>query len=275
MKPLLKWAGGKRHIAHEVSSRFPEDWRSGTYFEPFIGGGALFLYLNPRRAVLGDINAHLVKFYIDVRDAPETLVAKISQIAERFDGLDEEGKKTFFYELRDQFNATKTSTEHSALMYCLNKLCFNGLYRENSKGAFNVPFGKKTRFPEFDVQNFLDVSAALQEVEILQSDFEETVSSAVAGDFVYFDPPYIPVDATSNFTAYSSSGFGPIEQKRLATLMFQLAERGIKAVLSNSATPITEETFKGLQQEIISAPRMVSAKSSGRGEVQELLIRNF
>lgn len=281
VKPLLKWAGGKRHIAPLVQSHFPESWNSGRYFEPFLGGAAIFLHVNPQRAILADVNAHLVKFYTDVQVDPLLLVSQIREIGRQFDEFDDETpegmqeKQLYFYDLRTQFNSSLTSPEHSALMYALNKLCFNGLYRENSKGAFNVPFGKRKIFPGFTDEEFLEVSRLLSGVEIYNCDFEAAVSSAVAGDFVYFDPPYVPIDATAHFTSYSSSGFGIEDQQRLAGLMFELAERGVKALMSNSATELTKEIYAGLASETISAPRMVSAKGSSRKPVDELLIMNF
>lgn len=281
MKPLLKWAGGKRHIAPLVHSRFPENWNSGRYYEPFLGGAAIFLHVTPQNAVLADVNAHLVKFYTDVQTDPQLLVSQIREIGRKFNEFDEktiegmEEKQLYFYDLRAQFNSSLTSPEHSALMFALNKLCFNGLYRENSKGAFNVPFGKKKIFPSFTDDEFLEVSRLLTDIEIHNCDFEAAVGSSKAGDFVYFDPPYVPIDATAHFTSYSASGFGIEDQKRLAALMFELAERGVKALLSNSATELTREIYAGLNSDTISAPRMVSAKGSSRKPVDELLIMNF
>ena len=275
MKPLLRWAGGKRHIAHLLCERFPSSWNSGSYFEPFLGGAALFLAINPNRAIVGDINANLVDFYLAVRDSTQEVLACIHKIRSKYNDLDEAGQQEFFTFLRSEFNDPETTYNKPALLFSLNKLCFNGLYRENSKGAFNVPFGKKRRFPEFSDAHFLEVSNALAHTQIMNADFEETVGSASAGDFVYFDPLYIPVNDTSNFTSYSSVGFGLPDQDRLASLMLSLKERGVNAVLSNSATNVTEGIYSGLRMERILAPRMVSAKASGRGSVEELIIMNF
>jgi DNA adenine methylase len=275
MKPLLKWAGGKRHIAHLVRERFPENWNSGTYFEPFIGGGAVYLELGPKVATIGDVNTNLVDFYLAVRDQPLSLLEALHGIRSTYDALSDEDRLAYFLQLRAQFNTSEPGVNKPALLFALNKLCFNGLYRENAKGNFNVPFGKKKKFPEFSDDHFLAASELLANASIMNADFEFTVSSAVAGDFVYFDPPYVPVNQTSNFTAYSSDGFDRSYQERLANLMASLGERGVNAVLSNSATYETEEIYAGLRMERISAPRMVSAKASGRGPVDELLIMNF
>jgi DNA adenine methylase len=275
MKPLLKWAGGKRHILPILEQFLPSDWNDGQYFEPFLGGAALFLHLQPSRANLADVNPWLIGFYKDVQQKPGELFDKISMYAKTFDSHGLEAKKDFYLGLRAKFNDSDLSLDSSALFYTLNKLCFNGLYRENSKGAFNVPFGQKKQFPALAQEDFLESSRVFRNSSIELSDFENTVSKAVAGDFVYFDPPYVPLTATASFTSYSSEGFGLESQKRLAATMHDLKARGVKAMLSNSATELTSQIFSDLRQETISAPRMVSAKSSGRGNVNELLIMNY
>jgi DNA adenine methylase len=275
VKPLLKWAGGKRQIAPTLEKFLPSDWNAGTYFEPFLGGAALFLYLEPARARLADINPWLVRFYTDVKHHHILLMAEIQKIVDQFDALPLEQKKNYYLELRAEFNAAEESLRSSALFFALNKLCFNGLYRENSKGNFNVPFGQKKKFPEISVSDFAAVSKGFSGVEIDNSDFESTVAHAIAGDFVYFDPPYVPLADSPSFTSYSAEGFGYEAQKRLAATMHELKERGVKAMLSNSATPLTVEIYEGLRQETISAPRMVSAKAAGRGPIDELVILNY
>jgi DNA adenine methylase len=275
MKPLLKWAGGKRHIVPVLEHFLPSDWNTGIYFEPFLGGAALFLHLAPAKASLADVNPWLIGFYKDVQKQPGELYELIQKYAAEFDGLDQSEKRDFYLNLRAKFNASEVGLDSSALFYVINKLCFNGLYRENSKGAFNVPFGQKKQFPALVESDFFAASSALSGRQIELSDFEKTVSKAVAGDFVYFDPPYIPLTATASFTSYSSEGFGLEAQKRLASTMHELKDRGVRAMLSNSATELTAEIYAGLRQETISAPRMVSAKASGRGQIDELLIMNF
>jgi DNA adenine methylase len=275
MKPLLKWAGGKRHIAHTLERHLPEDWSNGTYFEPFLGGAALFLHLKPGSAVLADLNPWLVRFYQDVRDAPQGLLDGIQTLADSFDSVPTESKKDFYLDARAKFNDSQPSIHSSALFFALNKLCFNGLYRENSKGKFNVPFGQKLKFPSVISEDFLSASGLLAETSLTVADFVETVEMASEGDFVYFDPPYIPVSATSSFTSYSSEGFGLDAQRRLASTMLNLKERGVRALTSNSFTDLTAEIYGAMRQEVVLAPRMVSARSSGRGEVKELLITNY
>ena len=275
MKPLLKWAGGKRHIAGVLENNLPSDWNTGTYFEPFLGGAAFFLHLAPKRAHLSDVNRKLIGFYKEVRDNPIELYSSIEGVARRFDSLPENERKEFFLGLRANFNKSQDSHENSTLFYILNKLCFNGLYRENSKGEFNVPFGQKKRFPSLSKEDFLKVSSGLKGAEIEVSDFESTVAKSVEGDFVYFDPPYVPVNATSSFTTYSAEGFGLSDQRRLAETLSELRERGVKAMLSNSHTPLTSEIFSEFRQIKISAPRMVSANGKARGMIDELLVLNY
>ncbi len=276
MKPLLKWAGGKRHIAGELISLFPEDWDKQTYFEPFIGGAALFFELSPKQAVISDVNKRLIGFYQHVRADLDALLAQIQTISKNFDECHDDLKKEYFLNLRAEFNSSDVeSLESASKLFALNKLCFNGLYRENSKGGFNVPFGQKNKFPSIEFDDFKNASFALQRAEVNVSDFEATVAGAQSGDFVYFDPPYIPIDLTSSFTSYNANGFTLEDQKRLANLLHDLKSRSIKALCSNSETEKTREIYDGLNIRVIQAPRMVSAKSSGRGLIDELVISNF
>lgn len=276
MKPLLKWAGGKRHIAEELLSSFPVDWNKGTYIEPFIGGGAMFLFLAPEKAIIADLNIRLFGFYSHIKSSPDGVFNGIFDIAKNFNETELEEKKNFYLELRSTYNSSEVnSLESAVLLYSINKLCFNGLYRENSKGFFNVPFGQKKIFPTLEIQEFESASNLLAKATILNSDFEGTISHAVEGDFVYLDPPYIPIDATASFTSYHADGFGLPDQERLAQKMLELKDAGIKAMCSNSDTPLTRDIYGSLNQKTIQAPRMVSAKASGRGSVSELVITNY
>ena len=276
VKPLIKWAGGKRQIAAELFSRFPSDWNHGTYIEPFIGGAAMFLHAAPKKAVIADLNSRLYGFYIQVKANPGKLSSDIAVVADEFNALLESDKKDFYLILRNRYNESAVdSFESATLLYVLNKLCFNGLYRENSKGGFNVPFGQKKQLPYIDEVELNSVSKVLAETLILNADFEFTIAKAVPGDFVYLDPPYIPIDATSSFTSYHSNGFGLSEQERLASAMLHMKSMGIRAMCSNSDTAITRGIFKELNIDAIQAPRMVSAKASGRGSISELVITNY
>lgn len=276
VEPLLKWAGGKRHIAEVVKAHFPDGWREGTYLEPFAGGAAIFFNVLPRRAIIADVNEHLIGFYQELKTAPRQLYEAIARYAEQFDSLpDSEQKKDMYLSLRSQFNNRSSGVDSAALFYALNKLGFNGLYRENSRGHYNVPFGQKKSMQFYPLDAFMEASAALQGAALEVSDFEQSVTLAARGDFVYFDPPYVPLTTTASFTSYTAEGFGEAAQQRLAQTMRDLAKRGVYALLSNSDTPITREIYHGLRQESIYAPRRVSANSSGRGLAAELLIANY
>ncbi len=236
----------------------------------------MFLFAAPTRAIIADLNSRLYGFYLQVKQNPETLYLGIIEIADQFNSLEEQNKKDFYLSLRSKYNKSPVDSFQSAsLLYVLNKLCFNGLYRENSKGGFNVPFGQKKFLPYIDKEELDSVSNILVDTVILNSDFETTIGNAKEGDFVYLDPPYIPIDATSSFTSYHSNGFGIEEQKRLAAAMLKLKRLGVNAMCSNSDTPLTREIFEELNLDSIQAPRMVSAKASGRGSVSELVITNY
>ena len=276
VSPLLKWAGGKRHIAELLASFLPSDWRSGKYYEPFMGGGAMFLRLQPGQAHLSDLNPRLVGFYRFVKDSPKALLGSINRLHDEFESASSGGKSDVYYEMRTRFNESDPQEiESASLLYALNKLCFNGLYRENSKGLFNVPFGNKKRFPPIHERDFLAVSKVLSAAELATIDFSVAVDTAAPGDVVYFDPPYIPISVTSSFTTYGSAGFGIGDQRRLAELMHALAHRGVRAICSNSDSVLTREVYSSLNLDVIKAPRMVSASSDGRKLVNELVIRNY
>lgn len=276
VKPLLKWAGGKRNLVSTLHELFPSDWRSGSYYEPFFGGGAVFFSLLPDSGTLSDLNPHLINFYAVTQKHPQSLYASIHQIANNFDAENDDLKQAAFIELRKKFNSgSLKNIESAATFYSLNKLCFNGLYRENSKGYFNVPFGNKKSFPRPKEQDFLTVSNHLKKVSLLHTDFSNAVIDSSPGDFIYFDPPYIPLSATSSFTSYSSGGFSVDEQKRLSELLTCLASNGVRAMVSNSDTKLTREIYSEHRFEVISASRMVSATSKGRGTVKELVIMNY
>jgi DNA adenine methylase len=276
MKPLLKWAGGKRQLAPILKESFPQDWDKGTYIEPFVGGAAMFLYLNPKKSIIADINVRLYSFYVHIKEQTDLVFAEISKIAETFNSLPAIEKKDFYLKIRNDYNLSNAESVNSAvLLYALNKLCFNGLYRENLKGGFNVPFGQKEIFPPLVENDFQEVARVLKNAIIKNSDFETTISNAKSGDFVYLDPPYIPIDLTSSFTSYHSQGFGIKDQERLASTMKDLEKIGVRALCSNSDTPISQEIFGKFNLRKIQATRMVSAKSSGRGTVSELVITNY
>ena len=270
LRPFLKWAGGKSQILAELVSRVPEQF--GCYHEPFVGGGALFFRLKTlgrlRRARLSDVNPELVNAWKVLRDTPNDLVAELEKLEEL---LSEEQ----FYEIRARDPGPMLPAERAARLLYLNKTCFNGLYRENSKGRFNVPYGRYKRARVLDRELLLADSKALEKVTITSEPFQKIVKHAKAGDFVYFDPPYHPVSATSYFTSYARAGFGEQEQRVLAQVFAELAERGVHVLLSNSDCPFVRELYeeRGFEISRIEAARSINSKSDKRGPVGELLVR--
>jgi DNA adenine methylase len=283
-RPFLKWAGGKSTLAVEFNKMglIPKDFND--YFEPFLGGGAVFFYLYNKgfirsKAYLTDVNKDLVNAYNEIKTRPDQLIEELKSL---------EGKNSleFFKECRSEFNAlkkektapVKQKTRKAALMIYLNKTCFNGLYRENSKGEFNVPFGDYKNPRILDEVNIRVVSAALRNASISQKDFIYCANEAKEGDFVYFDPPYIPVSQTSNFTTYSGSGFSLEDQEKLVDVFSKLTEKGVMVLYSNSYSDQVRDLFDGVDGAVlntVSASRFINCNGSGRGPVLEYAITNF
>ena len=243
-----------------------------TYYEPFVGGGALLFELAARRrfqrAVISDANRELILCYQAVRD-------RLDEIVEALDGY--RYNEVVYYETRALDPETLSPGERAARLIYLNRVGFNGLYRVNSAGLFNVPFGRHPpTIAIYDADRLRAASAALQNVEILCRDFEATIGAATVDDFVYFDPPYVPLSRTSNFRAYAQGGFDHAEQERLAAALRRLGARGVRAALSNSDCATTRALYRGLPRpERISVRRAINSVTSARGPVGELLVRSF
>ena len=265
--PPLKWAGGKTKLLSSILPLLPA--KIGTYYEPFIGGGAVFFALAAEgrfeRARISDINAELVNLYKVIQSKPQLLM----EIARTF-----RVNKEDFLRVRANTPTNFSSLDAylAARTVYLNKTCFNGLYRVNKKSEFNVPWGKYENPTLFVEENILACSDALGQAEILQGDFEKMVWTARRGDVVYFDPPYVPVSKTANFVGYAKDGFGPEEQERLRDVAKRLDNDGVYVLLSNSDTPFVRELYKGFRIAEVQAPRRVNSKGGGRGNVGELLI---
>lgn len=268
-KPFLKWVGGKTALLPEILPRLPE--RISTYYEPFLGGGAVFFALASepekrfKRAMLSDANIDLIDTYYALASNVEGVIKKLEKHVY---------EEKHYYEVRSQ-DPEKLSDESAAARFIyLNKTCFNGLFRVNKKGQFNVPFGRYTNPTICDEESLRSVSSVLrgQNVYLAKRDFEEAVSTASRGDAVYYDPPYCPLSDTANFTAYSAGGFGLAEQERLRDCFAQLDSRGVHVLLSNSDTPLVRKLYKGFKIEEVRAPRRVNSKAEKRGEVGEVLI---
>jgi DNA adenine methylase len=261
-RPFLKWAGGKGKLIQQYIPYLPKKFK--TYYEPFLGGAAVFFYLNPPSAALTDINPELVNAYRCVRDNVEELILNLEVHQLRH-------CRDYYYEVRQCPGVT--NIEKAARLIYLNKTCFNGLYRENSKGAFNVPIGKYKNPKICNPALLRSVSAALQNAQINVRPFEDILEHASScDDFVYFDPPYHPLSPTSNFTAYSRYSFTQDDQIRLKYVFAELAERGVKVMLSNSDCKFIRELYSDFNINSIIAPRLINSDVRKRGNITELLI---
>jgi DNA adenine methylase len=267
-KPILKWVGGKSQLLKPLAELITN--KSRTYYEPFLGGGAVFFHFADhyrfRSAVLNDYNSDLINCYEVVRD-------RLPELLRRLDAI----KREPDWNTREYFEAVRAQEptdpiERAARLIYLNKTAFNGLYRVNRAGKFNVPFGKYKNPTLYHHATMIACSEALQTYATLcTGDYADAVKDAKEGDLVYFDPPYVPVSETSNFTSYSSQ-FGPDEQQQLATLFRELYDRGVIVVQSNSDAPLVRELYAGFDQHVVGAKRSINSKGDRRGEVNELVI---
>ncbi|ERI05129.1 Dam family site-specific DNA-(adenine-N6)-methyltransferase [Atopobium sp. oral taxon 810] len=271
--PLIKWAGGKRQLLDRIDDRLPDKY--GHYYEPFLGGGALFFHLQPREATINDLNRALINLYERVRDEHDVYVKVLSDI----DGSmpsDKSEAKAYYYAMRDRYNVLLTSssytTETAALMVFINKHCFNGLYRVNAKGAFNVPYNNSVR-ASFDPVNTKAVSEALGYANLTCGDFEAAVSGAKAGDFVFLDSPYVLLNETT-FEAYTKEGFLEEDHRRLAALYRDLDSRGCLVMLTNHDTPLIRELYEGYRIDVVDVARAINSKASKRHGT-EVIVTNY
>ena len=291
LKPFLKWAGGKGQLVDQLVRFFPtEEERTLTkYIEPMVGGGALLFYVLSKydfeQVYISDINAELINAYNAIKNNIDELVAKLTEMQLLFLPMDENGRKYYYYSSRDRFNSLElnesNSVEKAALFIFLNKTCFNGLYRVNRKGQFNVPMGAYKKPCICDEENLRNVSNALQNVEIVCGDYTLSKSVIDKESFVYLDPPYRPISETSGFTSYNSDIFDDNEQIRLANFIDEINATGAKIVLSNSdpqnvneEDSFFEDLYKSYTIRKVEASRMINSKSDGRGKIKELLICN-
>ncbi|MBK7579639.1 MAG: DNA adenine methylase [Myxococcales bacterium] len=262
-RPVLKWAGGKTQLLPEILARLPA--QIGTYFEPFIGGGAVFFALASqarfRRAVLSDRNPDLVAVYRALKEDVESVIRALGRL---------QHSKAEYYRVRAL--RPRGLAQRAARIVYLNKTGYNGLYRVNRSGQFNVPFGSYKNPNICDAANLRAAAAVLSDVEIEVADFEESVSRARAGDAVYLDPPYVPLSKTASFTAYDRHPFGPGEHQRLAQVFADLERRGVHAVLSNSDTPETRSLYRGFKLSTVRVSRPINCRPGARGPIDELLV---
>lgn len=272
-RPFVKWAGGKRQIIDKLKKYVPEEF--GTYYEPFVGGGALLFELSPSVAVINDSNEELMNVYNVLCN--EEKFKKMCSVLNTYEAKHSE---EFFYDIRNKdrnkntYNRLADYTRAARTIY-LNKACFNGLYRVNSKNEFNVPFGKKLKVNTYDGSNLIVVSnyLTINDVKILCVDFEEAVSTAKKGDFVYFDPPYD--SDTQTFNSYTETGFDKDEQRRLAKVFKELDSKGVYVMLSNHNTVLVNELYGNYNIHIIEAKRAINANGKKRGKIEEVIITNY
>jgi DNA adenine methylase len=271
VSPVLKWVGGKRQLIHEIEKYIPLKYT--TYYEPFIGGGAILFHLQPKKAIVNDVNSELVNLYKVIKDDVEALILDLAK---------HRNEEDYFYDIREwdrdkERYSSLNNIEKASRMIYLNKTCYNGLFRVNRAGEFNTPFGN---YKNPNIINEITLRAVSNyfnnsEITFLNVDFDEAVRGIRKGSFVYFDPPYDPVSNSANFTGYDKGGFDREEQKRLKLLCDALNDRGVKFLLSNSSTDFIRDLYKDYKIEIIQAKRAINSKADLRGDVDEVLVRNY
>ena len=266
--PIVKWVGGKRQLMFELLKNMPENYNR--YFEPFIGGGALFFELQPQNGYISDMNEELINLYSVVRDDVYELIEDLGK---------HEVSKEYFLEIRNIDRTEKyaelSSIERASRFIYLNRTCFNGMYRVNSQGQFNVPFGNYKNPRIVDAENLINCSKLLKNTEIYCADFSEILNKVQKGDFVYFDPPYVPLNETSSFTSYTKDGFDLDMQFKLRDVCDELDSKGVMFMLSNSVTKLVNELYSNYEIKKVFASRAINANPNGRGKITEVLVKNY
>lgn len=272
LRPFTKWTGGKRQLLPHIQYLMPEKYNH--FFEPFIGGGALFFELAPQKAVINDFNSELINCYRQMKDNPEQLIELLTN-------HQRENSKEYYLDLRSSDRDGRidkmSEVERAARIMYMLRVDFNGLYRVNSKNQFNVPYGRYKNPKIVDKELIESISEYLNNnsIKIMSGDFEKAVKEAQDGDFVYFDPPYIPLSETSAFTSYTHEGFSYEDQVRLRDCFKELDSKGVFVMLSNSSSPLAEELYKDFNIHKIEATRTNGAKSSSRGKITEIIVTNY
>lgn len=267
--PILKWAGGKRKLSSKIIQHIPKD--HNTYIEPFLGGGAVLLALQPNKAIVNDANTELINVYNTVKTSPEDLIENLRK-------HEKQHSKEYYYKIRelDRTPSYKDleNIEKAGRFLYLNKTGYNGLYRVNRKGENNVPYGKYEKPNIVNEIAIRQLSDYLQtnEIQITSTDYQEPLKKAKPGDFVYLDPPYAPLSATSSFTNYTSEGFNLEKQIELRDQCLRLRDKGVRFIQSNSNTPIVHELYKGFRIELVDMGRSINSKPDNRGNLKEALI---
>lgn len=274
VKPFLKWVGGKGQLLRQFEALYPEKYNN--YFEPFVGGGAVYFSLAPKSAHINDINQTLVQTYINIKTDVEKLIGELKSLEQDFLTKDMDARKVMYYDIRTKYNLLEPDAfERSLYFLFFNKTAFNGVYRENSKGGFNVPIGSYTNPKIVDEDNLRLASQSLVRTTITSHSYFDAVSKAKSGDFVYFDPPYHPLSETSSFTSYSKDSFSKDDQVNLRDLFMDLDKRGVYVMLSNSSAPFIQEIYSGYNQIPVFASRMINSKADKRGKISEVVVTNY
>lgn len=270
-QPFLKWVGGKSQLLEQFDAFLPR--QINRYFEPFVGGGAVFFHLKHRfpemRAFLRDINGELTNTYVAIREHAEALMRKLDEHLANF----LKNREAYYYDIRSRHRIPEKETvERAARMIFLNKTCYNGLWRVNGRGEFNVPIGSHKNPSLYDESNIKAASSALTAAHISTQDFRRTLDETRRGDFVYIDPPYYPISQTASFTSYAKENFGEKEQRELAALFGEAARRGVKLMLSNSDSIFIRELYQGFTIKIVQARRAINCDGSKRGKINEIVV---
>lgn len=270
--PFVKWAGGKRQLIPQIRERMPKKYED--YYEPFVGGGAVIFDLLPANALINDINKALINTYRQIRDIPEKFIADVNRLDKE---MPEDGR-AYYYSLRELYNDKLMKSEYdlelASLFVFINKHCFNGLYRVNGKGLFNVPYNNSRR-TSIDEEAIMEISKYLKDVKIVDGDFEEACEDAKRGDFIFLDSPYAPLNPTS-FESYTKEGFDVESHKRLSRLYDDLTDRGCYCMLTNHNTQLINDLYgnKGYKIEVVSVKRMINSDASNRVG-KEVIICNY
>jgi DNA adenine methylase len=267
IEPFLRWAGGKRSLVKHLQKFLPSNPLERIYFEPFLGAGSLFFALRPNIALLSDSNQCLIDCYTYVRDCPELIANYLCEHKIR-------NSERYYYEVRDKYNCSSRSAAQAARFIYLNKTCFNGIFRVNRKGKFNVPYGRKESPFLPDRKLLQSCSSALKNVLLKSTTFEEALATANKGDFIYLDPPYPPLNNTSNFTLYTKDRFNIDDQKRLAETVYELDARGCLIMMSNADIPLIREFYNKFIRHSLPVTRYITCKSI-KHKVRELIITNY
>ena len=296
VRPFVKWAGGKNKLILQIEQYYPKELKENkidVYIEPFVGGGAILIDIlkkyNIKKAYAFDINKNLINCYNIIKDKVESLVLELKKLEEEYLKLDDENRKEYDYDIRKKYNSINIENENEALekttyFIFLNKTCFNGLYRENRRGQFNVPIGKYKNPTIFDEENLIELSKLIKNVTFINGDYRESYKYIEENTFIYFDPPYRPINKTSSFTSYSKEDFNDENQKKLGEYFRKINDNNsnVKLMLSNSnpknnneKDDFFEQIYNGFKINEIKANRMINSNKEKRGKISELLIINY